>query len=247
MQPVATQTAPQAIKDSLSGSPGGRLQAAVPPATSALGAIAPAAALTSPQTSAQTSAQTTAPLAVLAVAPSGIPVDSLLKLDGQPGAAAGTPGTTSPATPQPLPTLVPGPVQVAQLVNRMGQSEMRVGMNTSAFGNVEVRTVAHAGDVGLMIGSEKGDLRGLLANDMPAIANSLQQQNLRLSSVNFTQGFGFASNSSNSGGGDAQQRSFVPTPAAANFAAAEATPEDSSEFVSIAEFGGASNSLSILA
>ena len=81
--------------------------------------------------------------------------------------------------------VVPGPVQVAQLVNRIGQSEMRIGMNTSAFGSVEVRTVVHASDVGLVIGSEKGDLRGLLTNEMPAITNTLQQQNLPLNSVNF--------------------------------------------------------------
>jgi len=54
---------------------------------------------------------------------------------------------------------------MAQMVDRVGQSEMRVGMNTSAFGNVEVRTVVHASDVGRRIGSEKRRLRCKLAND----------------------------------------------------------------------------------
>jgi len=148
----------------------------------------------------------------------------------------------APSAPQTPPAIVPGPVQIAQLVNRLGQSEMRIGMNTSAFGSVEVRTVVHANDVGLVIGSEKGDLRTLLANDMPAIANTLQQQNLRLNSVNFMQGFAFSNNASS--GGDSQQRSFVPMRAAAN-SLSEAAVNDSIEAVP-GEFGGG-GSLSILA
>jgi len=102
-----------------------------------------------------------------------------------------------------------GPVQQAQMVNKAAQSEMRIGLNTSAFGSVEVRTVVRASDVGLVIGSEKGDLRSLLSNDLPGIANTLQQQNLRLTQVSFQQqGFAFSSNSS--GGGHAQSRSYAP-------------------------------------
>jgi hypothetical protein len=105
----------------------------------------------------------------------------------------------------------PGPVQMAQMVSKASQSEMRIGMNTSAFGNVEVRTVVHANDVGVLIGSEKGDLRSFLANELPAIANTLQQQNLRLNQVNFHQ-HGFASSNQMSSGGDTHRRSFVPKP-----------------------------------
>jgi hypothetical protein len=136
---------------------------------------------------------------------------------------------------------------MAQMVNRVGQSEMRVGMNTSAFGNVEVRTVVHASDVGLTIGSEKGDLRGMLANDMPAIANTLQQQNLRLNNVNFMQGFGAPNHGS--GGGDSQPRSFVPQAASANYgspSSSAAAPEDSGEILP-PEWRAAGNSFSILA
>jgi flagellar hook-length control protein FliK len=98
---------------------------------------------------------------------------------------------------------------MAQMINKASQSEMRIGINTSAFGNVEVRTVVHANDVGVLIGSEKGDLRSFLANELPAIANTLQQQNLRLNQVNFhQQGFGFSNQMSS--GGDPQPRSFVP-------------------------------------
>jgi hypothetical protein len=99
------------------------------------------------------------------------------------------------------------------MASRAGQAEMRIGMNTSAFGSVEVRTVIHASEVGVTIGSEKGDLRGLLTNEMPSISSSLEQQNLRLSNVSFMQGF--ASGGNMAGGGDAQQQQRPFSPPAA--------------------------------
>jgi len=96
---------------------------------------------------------------------------------------------------------------MAQMANQAAQSEMRIGMNTAAFGNVEVRTVVHANDIGVVIGSEKGDLRGLLANELPGIASTLQQQNLRLHQVSF-HATGFAFSGQTSSGGDSQSRSF---------------------------------------
>jgi hypothetical protein len=175
------------------------------------------------------------------------PGDGLPKADPTP-AGAGNSGTPVPVTPQAMPIALPGPVQMAQMVSRAGQAEMRIGMTTSAFGSVEVRTVVHANDVGVIIGSEKGDLRSLLANEIPAITNSLQQQSLRLNSVNFMQGFAFSNNSS---GGESQQHSFNPPPSAANPgsanpASSEAPQEDSLEAALAAYRGGASN-FSILA
>ncbi len=131
------------------------------------------------------------------------------------------------------------------MASRAGQAEMRIGMNTTAFGSVEVRTVVHASDVGLTIGSEKGDLRGFLSNEMPAISNSLQQQNLRLNSVSFLPGFA-NSNDAPGGGGSGQQRAFVPMSAAANSASPEAA-EDSIEPAPAGLFGGGGGGLSILA
>ena len=131
---------------------------------------------------------------------------------------------------------------MAQLVSRAGQSEMRIGLNTSVFGNVEVRTVVRAGDVGLVIGSEKGDLRSLLANEIPALANTLQQQNLRLNSVNFHQGFAFSNNAG--GGGDAQQR-FITPPRNLPFATSEVSGESQLELVPVSPGNG--RGISILA
>ena len=138
-----------------------------------------------------------------------------------------------------------GAVQAAQLLNRAGQSEMRIGLNTTAFGSVEVRTTVRTSDVGLVIGSEKGDLHTLLANELPAVANTLQQQNLRLNSVNFTQGFAFSNNPSG-GGNPQQQRTFSPTPMPADSNSAEGPSEDYSDTSQSAAWSGGSN-FSILA
>jgi hypothetical protein len=105
-----------------------------------------------------------------------------------------------------------GPVQMAQMLDRATHSEMRIGLNTSAFGNVEVRTLVQASDVGLVIGSEKGDLHSLLATELPGIVKTLEQQNLHLQEVNFHQGFSFSGGLSS--GSDSSPRSFVPRPQA---------------------------------
>ncbi|MGA1988815.1 MAG: flagellar hook-length control protein FliK, partial [Candidatus Sulfotelmatobacter sp.] len=151
------------------------------------------------------------------------------------GPASSGPPSTLPASGEFPVNPGGGPVQTAQIVNQAtvnqaAQSEMRIALNTSAFGNVEVRAVVHANDVGVVIGSEKGDLRSLLSNDLPGIANTLQQQNLQLNQVSFHQpspGFGFSSQMSS--GGDGQPRSFASRPVAPLTPSAEATGAESNE------------------
>jgi hypothetical protein len=232
-------------KDSSEGAGSGTLQATPSSRRDSELNAATAQLATSPTAAATVQAPPSSALATLPQAGPAAETASLPpKPDALPAAAASTSAGTVLGTAEALTAAAQAPVQMAQLVSRMGQSEMRIGMNTSAFGNVEVRTVVHASDVGLVIGSEKGDLRTLLANDMPAITNTLQQQNLRLNSVNFMQGFAFSNNAS--GGGDPQQRSLVPMRVPANSMSAEAAVEDSSERLAMAEFGSG-GSLSILA
>jgi hypothetical protein len=133
---------------------------------------------------------------------SSVPSNGTSKTDaGHTNAPSETSSNLPVSEPQPAPAA--DAVQMAQMVNRAAQSEMRIGLNTSAFGSVEVRATVHANDIGVSIGSEKGDLRSLISNDLPNIANTLQQQNLRLNQVNFHQGFAFSNQMSS--GGDAQQ------------------------------------------
>jgi hypothetical protein len=157
--------------------------------------------------------------------------------------------SASPDSPLRLRVQVPddakaSPIQLAQIVSKTARSEMRIGLNTSAFGNVEVRTVVRANDVGLLIGSEKGDLRSLLANDLPGITNTLQQQNLQLTQVNFHQ-TGFASSNDLSSGGNSQPHSFAPKPDSVTHFSRESSSASSSETEPLSTVVG--SGLSILA
>ena len=244
---TAPNAAPQSAKEAIAGSPVGAAQTVQPIHTGTDASAGANAAAIAAQSSTPPTASAPAAGAVTLPAPG--PATSL--------AGALPPQNTPPgnslassSAPASLPvevpaTVPPGPVQVAQMVNRVGQAEMRIGMNTSTFGSVEVRTVVHVSDVGVTIGSEKGDLRGLMASELPAISNSLQQQNLRLSGIHFMPGQDF-SNPSSSGGGS-QQRSFVPAPPGPQYASsAEGAVEDSPEAPGF-EYGGMGGGLSILA
>jgi flagellar hook-length control protein FliK len=139
---------------------------------------------------------------------------------------------------------------MAQMVSRAAQSEMHIGMNTTAFGTVDIHTVVHANEVGIQIGSEKGDLRSLLTNELPSIAHSLQQQNLRLNPVAFHQGLGFSNNQSS--GGNAQSRSFSSSsntskPGPAESPSTDATSFDSGESTEPSTIGHRFTGLNILA
>lgn len=113
---------------------------------------------------------------------------------------------------EPHAKVVTGSVQAAQILSKAAHSEMRIGLNTPAFGNVEVRTFVRSNDVGVQIGSEKGDLPALLLNDIPGIANSLQQHDLHLTHVSFHPAQGFAFSSDSSPQGNPQPRSFGSRP-----------------------------------
>jgi len=141
-------------------------------------------------------------------APGPATVPNSSKQDLRSGTSAESPANTPAATELP-PAPASNPVQMAQMISRASQSEMRIGINTAAFGSVEVRAVVHANDVGVLIGSERGDLRSLLSTELPGVSNSLQQQNLRLTQVSFhQQGFNLSSQTS-SGGTPQQPRSFA--------------------------------------
>jgi hypothetical protein len=243
---AASNTIRPGNKDSLSGSESGN------PATGqisrrdadlqAAGAqLAASQTGTAPAPAVATSAAVTLPLG----GPVALAADPQPKAGTLPEAAPTGPASPVPAAAEMPAAAAPGQVQLAQMISRAEQSEMRIGMNTSAFGSVEVRAVVHASDVGLVIGSEKGDLRSLMASDIPAITNTLQQQSLRLNSVNFMQGFAFSNNAS--GGGDSQQHAFVLPHAFAASGSSEATVDDSAESLAAGEFSGGGRGLSILA
>ena len=120
------------------------------------------------------------------------------------------PGTKAPlATPDPPAPQAPaaGPVQVAHVIDRMGQTEMHIDLRTSAFGSVEVHTVVRDSQVGVAVGSERGDLKTFLASEVPGLQAAFRQQDLRFDAIHFLRQ-GTSVNAGLSGGTDSQSRSF---------------------------------------
>lgn len=118
---------------------------------------------------------------------------------------------------------------VARLLNRTADIEMRIGLSTSAFGSIEVRTVVHATDVGVQIGSERGDLRSMIATELPNLAHSLEQQNLRLSHVEFHNA-GSAMSSDSGSGANSQPRNFTARTETQGDAAPDFFSQDTSDY-----------------
>jgi hypothetical protein len=71
------------------------------------------------------------------------------------------------------------------LLARTDLSEMHIGLQTTAFGTVEVHAVVRESQVGISIGSERGELHKLMTNEMPALSVRLQEHDLRLDQVRF--------------------------------------------------------------
>ena len=102
-------------------------------------------------------------------------------------------GKTPSAAPQQAPPLrstatsdsASGVVQVARIIDGMNRSEMHIDMRTQDFGSVEVHTVLRDSQLGLSVGSEKGDLRGFLAPEVPSLQAVIHQQDLRLDTLHF--------------------------------------------------------------
>lgn len=126
-----------------------------------------------------------------------------------PGNASQPPAATSAKLDAPQPTtIVTGPVQMARLVNGITQSEMHIGLRTQAFGNVELHTVVRDSQLGLAVGSEKGNLRSFLNSEMPTLQASLGQHNIRFDGIRFLENSGGAGTGFSGGAEQQHPRSF---------------------------------------
>ncbi len=102
-----------------------------------------------------------------------------------PHSDAGNNGNQAPAASGNIPPdadSVPTPVMVqsARVLERMGQTEMRVGMNTADFGNLELRASVGQDRVGASIATSHLDLRAAMMAEMPSLERSIEQHQLRL-------------------------------------------------------------------
>lgn len=110
------------------------------------------------------------------------------------------------------PSNLPGPVGSARILDRAGLSEMHIGLRTPAFGSVEVHTVVREGQVGVSIGSERGDLRTYFGAEVPALQASLRQQDLHFDGIRFLGQSGATSQGFSAGTGQHAQPERHNTP-----------------------------------
>jgi len=66
----------------------------------------------------------------------------------------------------------------ARLVERVGQSELRVGIQAGEFGNVDIRTSMVRNQFTAQISVERGELGKVLASELPNLQNKLSEQRL---------------------------------------------------------------------
>ena len=72
----------------------------------------------------------------------------------------------------------------ARLVERVGQAELRIGIQTGEFGNVDIRTSMVRNQFTAQISVERGELGKVLAAELPSLQNKLSEQ--RLPGANIT-------------------------------------------------------------
>ena len=101
--------------------------------------------------------------------------------DAKPQAASAAP-TSTPAENAPAP---PAVIQSARVLERMGQSEIRLGLNSNNFGSIELHTRVNQDRVGASIATSHTDLRAAMMAEMPSLERAMAQHQLKLDSFNF--------------------------------------------------------------
>jgi hypothetical protein len=122
----------------------------------------------------------------------------------------------------------PGNLPSARLIQNTAQSEMHIDLRSQTFGNVELHTTVRDSQVGVAVGSDKGDLRSFLTAEVPGLQTALRQQDLHFDNIQFlapdtgTSG-GLAGGTNSQSGFSPPSRSWAPA------AAFEALPGHGSE------------------
>lgn len=99
---------------------------------------------------------------------------------------------------QPAPTLI----QSAQVLERMGKSEIRLGLNSSNFGSIELHTSVNQDRVGASITTSHADLRSAMIAEMPSLEHAIAQHQMRLDSLQVDSRPGAPAGESSASGGN---------------------------------------------
>lgn len=89
--------------------------------------------------------------------------------------------TDSSAVPVPGLSAISG----ARMLDASSQSEMHIDLRSPAFGNVEVHTTVHESQIGLTVGSERGDLHTFLTAEVPGLQSAFRQQDMHFDQIRF--------------------------------------------------------------
>ncbi len=135
--------------------------------------------------------------------------------DGKGQRASPTPASSTADTPSADPPML----QSARVLERMGQSEIRVGLNTANFGNLELHTSVNQDRVAATLATSHSELRAALAAEMPSLEHAMAQQHLTLDSFHLDTRSG-AQDGNHGAAGDQQNRSQTWTGTAAELGAA---------------------------
>jgi len=101
------------------------------------------------------------------------------------------------------------PLQVAKLIKRAGETELRVGIQAGEFGSVDIRTSMARGQFSAEISVERGELGRAMTAELPALHNRFEEQRLPLANI-VLQDHSHAGGSGNAGQGQRQQQSMQP-------------------------------------
>ncbi len=123
--------------------------------------------------------------------------------DAKPQAASAAP-TSTPAESVPA---APAVIQSARVLERMGQSEMRLGLNSNNFGNIELHTSVNQDRVGASIATSHTDLRAAMMAEMPSLERAMAQHQLKLDNLNLDSRTGSQNRDGGAASGDQSPRS----------------------------------------
>jgi flagellar hook-length control protein FliK len=130
------------------------------------------------------------------------------------------------------------PLNVARLVTAAERSELRVGLRTGEFGNVDIRTSLARNQFTAEISVERGELGRALAAELPSLQHRLTAQHLPAADIT-------VQNHSGGGSSDFQQAPRQGSYASPNSASSESQQDDSILAALPAEVMGATARLDI--
>ncbi len=101
----------------------------------------------------------------------------------------------------------PPVMQSARVLDRMGQSEIRVGLNTADFGNLELHTRVNQDRVAATLATSHNELRAALVAEMPSLQQAMMQHRLTLDSFHLDTHSGAQPNKNHGAPADSQKQS----------------------------------------